>query len=335
MKIPAKPCAPAERRLSLILLGLLAATVGMLLAIQPRYDLGQWREQPYTEITRPAALPNDLGSQERFPDSLRPLSPPEYYHAVTLSDKIDGKAEFYLSAGFIALETRRFSLISAEQNPPWLERFVYDMGRRRNAFAVFSGQRRGNQRAVDFSAEGYASSNGIFFVHDRYYVEIIASDEATELQSAALAMARRFIDRHPDPGERLIEPELFDGPDLMPESIALIPANAFGLEKMNWIFTARYQKDSNELLAFISRRENAAEAEALAKAFADYFIEYGGQRITPPNELAAARIVEILGGYEIIYAHGSFIFGVHEAADKAQALAVTNRLRSRVKEIPP
>jgi hypothetical protein len=42
-----------------------------------------------------------------LPEGLDPLSPPELFDAESLSDKIDGKAELYLSADFVMLQTQR------------------------------------------------------------------------------------------------------------------------------------------------------------------------------------------------------------------------------------
>ena len=62
------------------------------------------------------------------------------YDSISLSDKINGKAELYLAAGFARLETQRFALTD---NPgQWMERYLYDMGQHANAFSVFSAQRR-------------------------------------------------------------------------------------------------------------------------------------------------------------------------------------------------
>ena len=69
-----------------------------------------------------------------------PLAAAQSYGPDNLSDKIDGKAELYLSAGFKEMSCRSFTL----ENPQGahLEVFVYDMGSPQNAYAVFSSQRR-------------------------------------------------------------------------------------------------------------------------------------------------------------------------------------------------
>ena len=61
-----------------------------------------------------------------LPQGLKPLTAPETFKADTLSDKIDGKAELYLSAGFNRLFSQRFR--DEKASDLWIEAFVYDMG---------------------------------------------------------------------------------------------------------------------------------------------------------------------------------------------------------------
>ena len=73
-------------------------------------------------------------------DGFTPLAPTQSYGPDNLSDKIDGKAELYLSAGFKEMSCRSFGLGGA--GGAHVEVFLYDMGSAPNAYAVFSGQRR-------------------------------------------------------------------------------------------------------------------------------------------------------------------------------------------------
>src|SRR4030042_1118065 len=65
-----------------------------------------------------------------------PLAPSESFGPETLSDKIDGKAELYLQAGFKEMSCRSFGLAAA--GGARMEAFLYDMGSAPNAFAMFS-----------------------------------------------------------------------------------------------------------------------------------------------------------------------------------------------------
>jgi len=55
------------------------------------------------------------------PEGLKPLSPPETFGPENLSEKIDGKAELYLSAGFVRLILRStaFSNVLMRRKKTW------------------------------------------------------------------------------------------------------------------------------------------------------------------------------------------------------------------------
>ena len=94
---------------------------------------------PAPAATKPAAsAPND--SLPTLPPELSPLSAPETFTADNLYDKVDGKADLYLTAGFVGLQCQRLALKAT--NDVWMEWFVYDMGTLPQAFSVFSLQRR-------------------------------------------------------------------------------------------------------------------------------------------------------------------------------------------------
>ncbi|HYR03636.1 MAG TPA: DUF6599 family protein, partial [Syntrophobacteria bacterium] len=115
-----------ETLIGYAILLLLVVTAGILFLTQFRYSAAVLTPnalQP--ESSSPSAAPRpDLGALA--PEGLVALSQPETFGPETLSEKIDGKAELYLSAGFVQLLTQRFS---RKGNPQaWLEVFLYDMG---------------------------------------------------------------------------------------------------------------------------------------------------------------------------------------------------------------
>jgi hypothetical protein len=342
-----------ERFISNVLLGVLLLIAGGVIFRQADFDPSRWRAQPGSETKASAVVeqifqPIHAGNQTAIgasgptepagPDSvpgLRPMGPPEDYDANTLSDKINGKAELYLSAGFTHLRTRRFALTAEPSR--WMERYVYDMGRHRNAFAAYSAQRRPNAEPMDrdWAADAYRSANGLFFIHGPYYVEIIASEDSSELRTHMESAARAFAAGHRAAAETLVERRLFPQEHKVPESMVLIAANAFGIEKLDWIYTARYSWGQSEASAFISRRSDDRQAADLAAAFSDYFLEYGGQQIAAadaPQLGACARIISILDTIEVVQVHGPFLFGVHEAETLEQALELAADLQRLVAE---
>lgn len=305
-----------ERALSFFLLGLLLVIAMGILWTQSRFDPTQWRLQPDSDDTAAAGgHPMDVVA------GLSPLTPTETYSGETLSDKIDGKAELYLSAGFKALQTRRFSL--AGDPNAWMERYIYDMGGYRNAFAVFAAQRRSGARPLSLARDAYASANGLFFVHGPYYVEIIAAQASEASRKVAVELARVFIDNQAvDQDQALDESALFPEKEQETGSVSLIADNAFGIDQFDWVHTALYRRGGAEALAFISKRSTPAEALAHAGRFKAYFLEYGGETVSRPGLPSGVDMITVMDVYEIIAVRADYVIGIHEATDPVLAMDV-------------
>jgi hypothetical protein len=318
-----KAGTPFQTGLSLFLLGILVSIAATVLWMQSRYEPARWREQ--AGRPQPSRQPN---AHEALPQGVEPLSPVERYDENSLSDKIDGKADLYMDAGFKALETRRFAL--AQDPSRWMERYVYDMGDRLNAFAVYSAQRRRDGRDIGIAPYAYLSSNGLFLVHGPYYLEIIASEASGTMQARVEALGQIFIKDHPVASGRIAELDLFAAGHLVPGSRKLIAHGAFGIQGMDRVFTAEYADGPARATAFIARRADAGQASASAEAFIAFWKEYGAEPVAPPDRLPAARIAFILDNYEVVVVTGPYLFGVHEASGLDFGLKVAERLQQTI-----
>jgi hypothetical protein len=322
-----------ERRVSLSVVAVLMVIAGIIGWRQAQFDPARWRLQPAVE-TPVQPKPAGDAQAELAGESvagLVPLTPSERFDAGNLSDKIDGKAELYLAAGFRGLETRRFAL---RENPAaWLERYVYDMGGYRNALAVFSAQRRPSGQPLALTPDAYVAANGVFVVHGGFYVEIIAADLSEGLRAGAVDLARTFVQTHAVRGEALGQAQLFPERDLVPDSVTLVAANAFGLDRLDWVFTAQYRRGQLSALGFVSKRKSAAEARELADAFTGYFVEYGAEAVSLPRLAGDARMMTIMDGFEAVATDGIYLFGVHEAGDADFAADVLLGIQARLTEV--
>ncbi len=310
-----------ERWVGRAILVTLAIIAGGVFVAQSRFDPGKWRAQ--THEAGPSTTPH-AAEAPATAAGLRAMGPPEVYNAETLSDKIDGKAELYLAAGFERLETQRFAL--ADDPGRWLERFVYTMKTPPGAFAVYSQQRRPQARPLDLAADAYQSANGLFLAQGAYYLEIVGSDPSDTLQTRMADLARAFVADHPVSRAAKDERTLFPEEGLVADTIALTPTNAFGLVGLDRVFTADYVGDGHRAMAFISRRATDSEASGLAGAYTDYLLTYGGQKVSAPEGAPPVTIIAILDQYEIVFHHGDLLAGVHEADDLSYGLALAVRL---------
>ena len=265
------------------------------------------------------------------PDQLAGLTPPELFDPLRLSDKINGKAELYLASGFERLESQRFSIKGTER--PWLEMFSYNMGKFENAYSVFSVQRRENAASVDLVEYAYQTENALFLVHGPYYLEIIASEPTEQMLEAMRLLAGAFVDQVKVVQESISENRLFPVEGLVADSIARIPANAFGHERLDKVFTAQYQIKEFEITAYFSRRDTDAEASELATAYREFLLRFGGKAHSIELPIENAAVINILDTYEVVFSIGPYMAGVREADDLQQAITLAMQLYQHLKTV--
>jgi len=268
------------------------------------------------ESLSPSVVPGpDLGALA--PEGLVALSQPESFGPETLSDKIDGKAELYLAAGFVQLLTQRFS---QKGNPQaWLELFLYDMGSSRNAFAVYSVQRREDGQRIDLGDFAYKTEDALFLVHGQYYAEVIAPALGKGAAEILSAFGRGVVGKVKATREGITELALFPAEHLKRETISLLAADAFGFDRFRSVFTAQYRLGDTELTAFLSQQTRPAEAAELAAAYHQFLLKNGGKEVKPGPGLAGVRMVELFGTYELVFSQGPVLAGVHGAENKETA----------------
>ena len=318
----------AETLIGYTILLVLAVIAGSFFFIQFHYNaavLAPSALQP--EGSSPSAVPRlDLGSLA--PEGLAVLSRPESFGPETLSEKIDGKAELYLAAGFVQLVTQRFS---RKGNPEaWLELFLYDMGTSKNAFAVYSVQRREDGQRIDLGDFAYKTEDALFLVHGQYYAEFIAPALGKGAPEILSAFGRGVVEKVKATRQGIGELALFPAEHLKRETISLLAADAFGFDRFRSVFTAQYRLGDTELTAFLSQQARPAEAAELAAAYHQFLLKNGGKEVKPGPGLAGVRMAELFGTYELVFSQGPVLVGVHGAEKREAAEELARILKQRL-----
>ena len=332
MHLESKSPHKSQTGISLFVLAVLGVVLTGILYTQSDFNpaVVQWQQLGAGEADlRPSGASPRQTTLFEVPGPLAGLTPPEVFDRQTLSDKIDGKAELYLSSGFERLEAQRFSLKGSTQ--PWLELFSYNMGRFENAYSVFSVQRRAGASSIDLVEYGYQTENALFLVHGPYYLEIIASEPTEQMIESMGLLAGAFIDQVEVARASMNEHQLFPAEGLVADSIARIPANAFGYERLDKIFTAQYQLEGTDIGAYFSRRESGAEAAELARAYREFLIRFGGKNLGVDMPIENAAVIYILDSHEIVFSTGLYLAGVREAENLQPALTLAMRLYEHLK----
>ena len=263
-----------------------------------------------------------------------PFSPPEHFTADTLYEKINGRADLYLSSGFVALQTQRFSADPASGR--WVEMFVYDMGTPQNAFSVFSMQRREGAQTDDIVPNAYRTENALFLALGNFYLEFIGTEASPRLHDVMGLLAGKFIETvggttsADAPGT-----DLFPQEGLQPGSLQLITTNAFGYEQLDQVYTCEYFQNGANLTAFVSRRADDETAAALADSYRKTLLSYGAAVIDANIPVDSAFAVQLFDTYEIVFSRGPYLAGVHEADNLEAAIVLAERLTGHLESLEP
>ncbi len=264
-----------------------------------------------------------------IPDGFKKFSESQTYGPENLYEKINGKAPLYTESGFEKLFTQRF--ISKDDDSLWMELFVFDMAGLRNAFSTYSVQKRADAQMLTLSAPApfYKTSNGAYFVHGRYYVELVGSTESTTLDKAMTAIAENFAGRITVDDEKIVELALFPEKDCVPDSFKIYLANAFGFDGFTDIFTCRYNLGGETITVFLSKHSNLQDAQASVESYYNFLIENDASDKPTANTTLKdikAKVLDFYDTTEIIFSTGPFVGGVHEAENQTVAEELATRL---------
>jgi len=259
------------------------------------------------------------------PEGFEALSPATTYTAENLYEKINGKAPFYTESGFQKLSTQLF--VSKDKSLQ-MELYLFDMGTAKNAFSVYSVQKRPDVELLPVMEFAYETSNALYFARGRYYVELIGFSESNELLEAMLQTGRKLQVNLPIDDVEITELNLFPADNIVEGGIKLYLKNAFGFEGLTDTFTAQYKLNGEAITAFFIKRSADRQAKDTAERYYKFLIDNGGRLI--PSTNPRTKLVDFYGMTEIIFTTGPFVGGIHEAENRqaAQELAqnVLNKL---------
>ena len=261
-----------------------------------------------------------------------PQAPAQSYGPDNLSDKIDGKAELYLSAGFKEMSCRSFTL----DNPKGahLEVFIYDMGNPKNAYAVFSSQRRSDSEAIPLTANAYTTANAMFFTRGKYYVEMVTDRAIEALPKVLEAYSKPLLTNLPAEGETKSEAALLPPEGLTQDSVRLNAADAFGLQGFDNVYTGEYSLKDAKATAFFAERQTSEAARAEAERYLEFLTANGYKKIQPLGDGMVGTLLALEDSFEVVLVQGRTVAGVHDATSAAVAVELAGRLQQALKKNP-
>jgi hypothetical protein len=331
-----------ESAIGIIYLFHLVIVVAVLLIIQARFDMARFGQASLRYAEASQALSNDYASAsvsqagdggDKYQETresgyqgiresgyqgvggFSPVGKAEIYDTDNLYEKIDGKAPMYQDTGFMKLTTQRF--VSNTNPELGFEQYLYDMGNTRNAFSVYSRQKRADVFDIpDLDATGFAyrTTNSIYIAHGQYYIEMVGFAESDELLDAMKGIAQKLLAQFPvDDKDKITEIGIFP-PGIVVGSVQLQINDAYGFDGLTNTWSAKFKINDKAVTIFFSKRNNADEAKKVAKSYNDFMISNGAKVVNSETSM-----LDFMGSTEIVFATGSFVGGVHEAGDRQAA----------------
>ncbi len=286
-----------ESALSVFLLLVLALTGLGILFRQSNTDISRFGITATTANLSPISSQKSILEAVVSVDFAR-LSEIERYNPENLYEKIDGKAPLYLDSGFVELSTQRFAI--KNDDSLWMEIEVFDMDNHKNAFSIFSVQRRADANTLSLfnPSYGYKTSNALYFIHGKYYIELVGSSESDELSRAMTATAQNIQKNLVvDKVAEITQLSLFPLENLIEGSIKLYLKNAFGFEGLTDVFACRYKIKDQKLTAFLSEYDDAKTALAKADSYYKFLIENGAKNKAASNQILKDNQAKVLDFY--------------------------------------
>jgi hypothetical protein len=314
-----------ESVVSFSLLAVLFLIAISLLIKQSDYDMTRFG----IGTTISASGKEQISLSSLIPTGFEKLSE-ETYLADNLYEKINGKAPLYIESGFVKLSTARF--VNKNDESLWMELFIFDMANIKNAFSVYSVQKRPGVEILPDMQFGYKTTDAPYFVHGNYYVEFIASSKSDELFKAMIETAQNIQAYLPiDVDTEIPDLSFFPQENLVAGSYKLYLESAFGFEGFSDIFTAQYKFGDETITAFFSRKDSAAEATKSFESYHKFLIENGGE--DAPSNNPKVKFVDFYGTLEIVTVAGPFVFGIHEAENPQLASKVEKMILNKLREM--
>ena len=178
----------------------------------------------------------------------------------------------------------------------------------------------------------YQTDNTIYMVHGPYYVEILSTMPSGTHIFTLKQLAERFIRDTPVDKRDLHLLSVFPSENQVEGSASMIARDAFGFDLLDNVFTVAYDADAGRSTAYVSKRKSAEEARTLVSKLHNFFAQYDGRSIETGIGVEGARMIEIMGTFEVMFSFGEYFAGVHEAPDRNQAKKVALLLAESLKK---
>jgi hypothetical protein len=205
------------------------------------------------------------------------------------------------------------------------------MGNLTNAFGIFSVERYQGEPPLDLGRISYRSGSNAYIWKGRYYVIVVVSDTAEELQKLGLDLAHEVTAALGDSGEEVWGLSVLPRDDLISDSVQYFKVDAMGLDFLPNTYTAEYAKGDATFKIFLSRQPGPAEAREVIERYVQYSQEYGLGFERTTKEGAEFVLCDMDGTFDVIFQKDRMVGGVLSNENPNEAVEFAADLRKRLK----
>ena len=231
--------------------------------------------------------------------------------------KINGRADIYLQFNVVSLTFGTYRHATARERT--VDVYWYDMGEPDNALGIYRTEASPGAEPVAMGREGYTVGGAVFFRKGSAYVQVLPMSIEEGDKIAARKIAERIAGQISAEADDAWALKVLPESGRVADTFAYLARDAFSLDFLSEVYTARYDVDGERLTVFVHRAADGATAAGLFERYVEFFQEYG--RITwrgpdPSRRIAAG---EVAGVIDVIFAKGRYLGGVAGADNAASA----------------
>lgn len=264
----------------------------------------------------------------------------ESFNAENLYEKIDGRAESFLQYDVKGMAYAFFHPTGDETNEVQL--YIFELASPLKALGKYGSEKPAGVNTIEVGTEGYASAGSTLFYKDRYYTQIVSTQDAPKFAEFALELARRVAAKQGSPATAS-DPTKPKGST--PESIfAMLPGgpgraraqfvsqDVFGYSFLTDVFLADYTQGEATFQGFLRPYTDAAEAKSVLDKYMEAAKVDGAEIKKLDATNADAMIVSSnIGLVDVLFLKGNCLGGVNGATEAAAAEKFAREL---VKTLP-
>jgi len=189
---------------------------------------------------------------------------PETYLPETLFEYINGAAEIYLVYDFEELIVAQYE---EQDSPASLTVEIYDMGKVKNSFGIYSAERFPDSNFLSIGNGGYVEEGALNFIVDRYYIKLLCFDCEDNFENILKNFSQNILERVKEPKGLPVLLSSFSQKGVVKNSEKFVLRNFLGYSFLHDGYVATYRAEGLEFDCFIIEGEDVEDAQSMMSQY--------------------------------------------------------------------